>query len=215
MLNPKLKFCGNHSQQDIALAVQSRVSYIGVVFAESKRKVTARDVDKWIKAHPLQPKQKLVGLFVNASISEIASVLSHVSLDIIQLHGNETVEQVNMISKQVTVPLWKVIHHEPQAWLKMEQYAPFVDGFVIDSKVKGQWGGTGSTFDWSHLPSYIETGKKLARPTFIAGGIQASNIAELLAYQPDGIDVSSGIEENGKKSFERMKQIEERIELYE
>ncbi|WP_026673049.1 phosphoribosylanthranilate isomerase [Alkalihalobacterium bogoriense] len=214
-MNPKLKFCGNHSQQDIALAVQSRASFIGVVFAESKRKVTASDVAKWIKSHPLQREQKLVGLFVNASLEEITSVLSGVSLDIIQLHGNETIEQVEMLSKQLAVPLWKVIHHEQQAWLKMEQYAPFVDGFVIDSKVKGQWGGTGTTFDWSHLPSYIETGKKLARPTFIAGGIQPSNIAELLVYQPDGIDMSSGIEEKGKKSSELMKQIEERIESYE
>ncbi|MFV8828365.1 phosphoribosylanthranilate isomerase [Alkalihalobacterium sp. APHAB7] len=210
-MQTKLKFCGNHSLHDVNNVINSQAEYIGFVFAESKRKVTAEDVNSWLKSVPTNHTKRVVALFVNATISEIEEIVSKVPVDIIQCHGHETPELVQEIKQRVKKTIWKVIHHKEKAWQNMSDYAPFVDAFIIDSKVKGQWGGTGITFNWGHIPKYIEQGKSLQRPVFIAGGINPSNVDELLTYYPDGIDISSGIEKDGTKDKTLIKLIEERI----
>ncbi|WP_078553281.1 phosphoribosylanthranilate isomerase [Bacillus alkalicellulosilyticus] len=214
-MGPLLKYCGNHSLSDFEQSSQSKANYIGAVFVKSKRQVTATQLKQWLSKVDWNPEQKLVGLFVNPAIEELEYVLSEINLDIIQLHGAETVKEVELIKNNLDIPLWKVIHHEDGAWQTMKEYAPYVSAFVVDSKVKGHWGGTGQTFDWNHIPNYIKEGNRLGIPVFIAGGIHPENVAQLVAYQPDGIDVSSGIEQNGQKSLEQMKRLEERIENYE
>ncbi|WP_096200929.1 phosphoribosylanthranilate isomerase [Bacillus sp. FJAT-45350] len=214
-MRPLLKYCGNHSLADLQHVVKSNADYIGVVFAESKRRVTPLELFTWLAEVKLRPEQKLVGLFVNATFSEIENVISKIPLDIIQCHGNETVSVVRELKEKLNLPIWKVIHHDEEAVQTMEQYAPFVSAYVIDSKVKDQWGGTGQVFDWSHIPSYIDEGIHLNRPVFIAGGINGENVHELVAYQPDGIDISSGIEEDGSKSSVKMTEIEKRITEHE
>jgi phosphoribosylanthranilate isomerase len=73
---------------------------------------------------------------------------------------------------------------------------------------------TGVSFDWTYIPTYLNEGKKQGVPVFIAGGINPDNIEHVLDYQPDGIDVSSGIEENGRKSRKLIRQLEERMNRY-
>jgi phosphoribosylanthranilate isomerase len=214
-MSPLLKYCGNHSLTDIELSLKGRANYIGVVFAESKRKVTPCDVNEWLASVAWKPEKKLVGLFVNEEIEEIERVQTIVSLDVIQCHGNESVGYIKELKETIDLPIWKVIHHTEGAWETMEDYAPFVDSFVVDSKVRGEWGGTGTSFDWSHIPNYLQVGRKLNKTVFIAGGINPHNVGDLLAYHPDGIDLSSGIEIDGTKSEVEMKQLEEGIDKYE
>ncbi|WP_216829242.1 phosphoribosylanthranilate isomerase [Alkalihalobacterium elongatum] len=214
-MQTKLKYCGNHSIDDTKNVLNSNADFVGFVFAESKRKVKADDVNCWLKSVPFNHKKQIVALFVNATISEIEEVVSKIPVDIIQCHGHETPELVQQIKQRVNKPIWKVIHHKEEAWQEMLDYAPYVEAFIIDSKVKGQWGGTGITFDWGHIPKYIEQGKLLKRPVYIAGGINPNNVDELLTYQPDGIDISSGIEKDGIKDNALIEQIEERIKYYD
>ncbi len=214
-MRPLLKYCGNHSLSDLQQVRDSEADYVGVVFASSGRQVTATSLALWLNKVTLNNKQKLVGLFVNPTLEEITNVIKEVPLDIIQLHGTETPEFVAEIKEKCQLPLWKVIHHEIDALKKMEAYSSIVTAFVIDSKVKGAWGGTGITFDWSHIPTYIQEGRRLNLPVFIAGGINGENISDLLTYEPDGIDISSGIERNGMKDIDEMKRIEKRINNHE
>ncbi|WP_052366038.1 hypothetical protein [Geomicrobium sp. JCM 19055] len=81
----------------------------------------------------------------------------------------------------------------------MSAYAPIVDGFIVDAGTKTERGGTGQTFDWKKAPTYIHFAKQLNVPLYIAGGVHEHNVQQLLEMQPDGIDVSSGIETEGKK----------------
>lgn len=214
-MKPLLKYCGNHSYEDLLLAINSRANYIGVVFAKSKRQVEVIQLSKWLKQLNWPCDKKLVGLFVNEDIEQIINVTKTVPLHIVQCHGNESVDYIKKLSQKITLPIWKVIHHQENAWEKMDEYAPYVEGFVIDSKAKNAWGGTGISFDWSHIPKYLENGKQLKRTVFIAGGINPTNVEQLLKYSPSGIDLSSGIEEDGKKSAIKMAQLEERIENYD
>lgn len=216
MRQPQIKYCGNHSLQDLQCTVNSQADYIGVIFSrESKRCVSAGQVDDWLKSTPLKNRQKLVGLFVNATVKEIQAVLETAPLDIIQCHGSESAQQIEKIVAITKLPVWKAIHHDGDALERMRSYEGVAAGFIIDCKVKGQWGGTGKTFDWGSVPEYLKEAGRQGVPCFIAGGINADNVADLLSYQPDGIDVSSGIEKNGKKDGQEIRRLEERMNVSE
>ncbi|KIP20884.1 N-(5'-phosphoribosyl)anthranilate isomerase [Anoxybacillus ayderensis] len=205
-----LKYCGNRSLQDVQLVAKSEADYIGFVFAESKRKVKPQHVKRWLSVVQLETKQ-IVGVFVHPTMTSVASVLAHVPLSIIQCHGMETIQTVKQLKETFQLPVWKVIHHAPEAWTYMRAWKGIADGFVIDSGRKGAWGGTGISFDWRVVPYYMEEASRQGVPCFIAGGITPDNVEQLLMYEPFGIDMSSGIEENERKSEQKIKTIEQKV----
>lgn len=207
-----LKYCGNRSLQDVQRVAKSQADYIGFVFAESKRKVEPENVRRWLSGVELG-KKKIVGVFVHPTIVSVASVVEHVPLSIIQCHGMETMQTVKQLKETFQLPVWKVIHHAPEAWTYMCAWKGIADGFVIDSGRKGAWGGTGISFDWSVVPYYMEEATRQGVPCFIAGGITPNNVEQLLVYKPFGIDISSGIEENEHKSEQKIKQIEQKVKI--
>lgn len=206
-----LKLCGNHSLQDLQLSVNSGAPYIGIVFAESKRKVAPALCGEWLKQIEKGEEQKYVGVFVNPTLQEISHVLSHVPLDIIQFHGNESPEEIIEIKLSTDLTVWKAIHHNQNGLKKMKSYNRVADGYVIDSTVKGAWGGTGTSFDWESIPAYNKEAEAQGVQCLIAGGITPLNIDEILVYSPEGIDISSGIETNGSKDGNKIQVIMERL----
>ncbi|MCA1030511.1 phosphoribosylanthranilate isomerase [Bacillus timonensis] len=209
-----IKYCGITSLEDLQIVSPSTANLLGFIFAKSKREVTPQEVAGWIQKVSIKKKQ-LVGVFVNASLMEIDQVLKHVPLDIIQCHGTESVEQLKKIKSEFSIPVWKAIHHSANSIEKILSLGDVVDGYVIDTKVEGAWGGTGVAFDWKVIPDYARTFSELNLPYLIAGGITPDNIEELLTYNPLGLDVSSGIEENGKKSLNKINLMAERIGKYD
>jgi phosphoribosylanthranilate isomerase len=214
-LQPLLKLCGNHSLHDTNVSISSNADYIGFVFANSKRQVTNELVRDWIMTQKKIIDKQFVALFVNEDANSIQTTIKDLPIDIIQCHGNETPEQIAEIKKVTSLPVWKVIHHSNEALQDMQTYEGLVTGYIVDCKVGDQWGGTGISFDWSYIPHYVTEGKKQGVPVFIAGGIRPENVDKVLEYGPDGIDVSSGIEENGFKSSQLIMQLEERMNQYD
>lgn len=205
-----LKYCGHRSLSDLQKGAKSQADYLGLIFAESKRKVDAQQVSEWLNTVTLGGK-KLVGVFVNETMERISDVARIVPLSVIQCHGDESVEQVANVKAATGLPVWKAIHHEEGALAHMKQYASVVDGYVVDSRVRGAYGGTGVSFDWESVPVYLEEAARQGVPCFIAGGITLENVEQLLIYEPHGIDISSGIEEHGEKSAAKMKEIEKKV----
>ncbi len=214
MKSTLLKLCGNHSLQDLRLSVNSGAPYIGIVFAESKRKVDPALCGEWLKQIEKDKEQKYVGVFVNPTLQEISYVLSHVPLDIIQFHGNESPAEIIEIKLSTGLTVWKAIHHNQNGITKMKSFNRVVDGYVIDSKVKGAWGGTGASFDWESIPAYNKEAERQGVQCLIAGGITPQNVKEILTYSPQGIDISSGIETNGSKDGNKIQLIKERLKNY-
>src|SRR5690625_2750674 len=186
-MRPLLKLCGNHSANDEKKSLQSTCEYIGFVFAKSKRQVTNEQVQLWLRQNPPNETKRLVALFVNASIDEIEAAIFGLPIDIIQCHGNESVNELKLIKEKINKPIWKAIHHSDNSLDHMKSYAEVADGYVVDCKVGDQWGGTGVSFNWDYVPMYIEEGKRQRVPVFIAGGIHYKNVDKLLPYNPDGI----------------------------
>jgi phosphoribosylanthranilate isomerase len=210
----QIKYCGNKSLADLQITSKSNADYIGIIFAESKRQVKPIELKQWLTKVDIGTKQ-LVGVFVNSDVTEIIETLRYVPLSIIQCHGTETSENLMEIKAATNLPVWKVIHHQEQALNEMKGLSGIADGFVIDSKVKGLWGGSGKTFDWSFIPAYVEEARLQGVPCFIAGGINLGNIEELLKHRISAIDISSGIELNDKKSVEIITKIEEQVGNYD
>lgn len=210
-MSRSLKYCGNQSLEDVKTVAQSKADFLGFIFTtESKRTVRADDVASWLREVDIGNKQ-MVGVFVNPTLEEVASVLRVVKLDVIQLHGNESPTFIQELKDICGTKIWKALHHSAVVQEQMRGYGSLVDGFLIDSKVQGKWGGTGQTFAWEAVPTYMAVGKEVGVPVFVAGGVTADNIHELLAYEPDGIDLASGIEAAGKKSATIIAQLEERM----
>lgn len=210
MFKPLLKFCGVRTKEDLEIVTRSKADYIGFIFAESKRRVDPKVVKEWLASVDISSKQ-VVAVFVNPTIKEINEVLTVFPIDVIQLHGNESVSDIMELKKSYTGSVWKALHHHQQTLEELEIYKDVVDGFIIDSRIKGQWGGTGVSFDWSAIPNYIKFSEDHNKLCFIAGGVNETNIQKLLTYKPQGIDLSSGIEVNDKKSRDKINQIEERV----
>ncbi|MBB5172883.1 phosphoribosylanthranilate isomerase [Texcoconibacillus texcoconensis] len=211
MKQPMLKYCGHRSFDDYKRSVELGIEFIGIIFANSKRQVTAEAVANWQQNKPLRDTQKLVGVFVDEQVDYVIDIANVAKLDIIQCHGKENIVTLEKLKSQLSCSVWKTIHHGPDVCNEMKRYEGIVDAFLIDTSVKGMVGGTGVTFDWQYVPTYQNQAHELGVPCFIAGGVRPENVEQLLAYQPDGIDVSSGIETNEEKDEEKMIEVKEKV----
>ena len=201
----KVKICGLTRSEDIECANKVKPDFIGMVFyAKSKRAVTLEQAAQ-LKAQ-LAPSIKAVGVFVNAEIDFIAKLAQASIIDIIQLHGDEDADYITRLhqelaNKNVSVPIIKAIRvRSEESLLNLEQYQ--VDFFLFDTYKPGHYGGTGERFNLE-----LE-GVTIPKPYFIAGGLDASNVAQVIAANPKAfaVDVSGGVEDaaTGLKSPQKI-----------
>lgn len=199
----KVKICGLTRIEDIQCANKIRPDYIGMVFyPKSKRAVTLEQAAS-LKA-ALDKNIKTVGVFVNAELFFIAQLAQAGTIDVIQLHGDEDEAYIEQLRQQVApldVPIIKAIRvRSEESLLNLEQYQ--VDFFLFDTYKPGQYGGTGERFNLE-----LE-GVTIPKPYFIAGGLDASNVAQVIAENPHAyaVDVSGGVEDSatGLKDAQKM-----------
>lgn len=145
MEKPGLKYCGIHSLEDLKVTARSKADYLGFIFAESRRSADPEDVKRWCGKTDTAGK-KLVGVFVNENICRIAEIVKDAGLDVIQLHGDETEADIKRLKSMTDCEIWKALHHGDDTVQRMASFAPYIDGYVIDSSVKGLRGGTGVSF---------------------------------------------------------------------
>lgn len=203
MSSVAIKVCGIRRPQDLAACAELGVALIGLNFwAKSRRCVTAQQAEALLRDCPSGLRK--VGVFVNATPDEIRSVLDHVTLDVLQLHGDERLEDYAALG----VPLVQVIRVAgPEAMTTSR--SRLANHVLLDAAVPG-YGGAGERFDWSWASN--------ARATFgdgllLAGGLQAANVEEAIAcVRPWGVDVASGVEAApGEKDPARLRAFVEAV----
>lgn len=189
----KIKICGLQEAQHVAYASELGVDYIGFVFAPSSRQVSIERAKK-LREH-VGKEIKVVGVFVNPSETFVQEVIREVSLDIVQLHGEEEVA----LSERLAVPVWKAVSVRALDDIEQSKHFP-CERFVYDAPGRAYRGGSGETFDWSLM-------QDVPNEYILAGGLHAGNV-ELAIQQlnPWGVDVSSGVEREGRKDEERMRE---------
>ncbi|HOO28478.1 MAG TPA: phosphoribosylanthranilate isomerase, partial [Lachnospiraceae bacterium] len=190
----KIKLCGLSRDQDIFYANRLMPDYAGFVFCEkSSRSVTRRQA--FLLREKLHPSIKAVGVFVDETEETIRSLTVAGIIQLIQLHGGETEEEIRRL-REILDPQVKIIRafrtDSAEDVVKAQKSA--ADLVLVDHGP----GGTGQRFDWKLLAP-------LNRPFILAGGLHAGNAAEAVrTLKPYAVDVSSGIETDGKKDFEKM-----------
>ncbi|MTI65298.1 MAG: phosphoribosylanthranilate isomerase [Firmicutes bacterium] len=192
----KIKFCGLKRKEDILYVNKLKPDYVGFVFAKSKRQIDKYQARKLIAN--LDESIKKIGVFLNHKVEEVKEIAKFAKLDILQFHGDEEPGFCDGFEQTV----WKAFRIKDKNSLKkLDRY--MVDGFLLDTYVKDSYGGTGKRFNWD-----IVSGTNDDREVILAGGITCENIKKAIEeVKPNVIDVSSGIEVDGLKDFEKMKKI--------
>lgn len=194
----KIKICGITNKIDAVAAAGLGVDMLGFVFyAKSKRSVDpklARDI-----AGELPDSVMKVGVFVDEDKSKVLDIAADVSLDMLQLHGEETPEYCAELKKEYKV--MKAFRVKDRFSLKkVNDYS--ADYYLFDSYAKALAGGTGKTFDWKVLKDF-----EVLKPFILSGGLDPENVSKaIIEISPYGVDVSSGVESSpGKKDMELVK----------
>lgn len=199
MSEVKVKICGLRRTCDIDYVNELLPDYIGfLLWEKSKRAVTAAQAAEL--ASLLDKRIQKVGVFVNECLEEIVKVVSAGTIDIIQLHGDEDAKFCANLREQVNVPIVKAVRvRDEESFLGLEAYP--VDYFLFDTYTPGEYGGTGKRFDLR-----LGDEKYICKPYFVAGGLDAGNVHEVLAgTKATAVDVSGGVETDGFKDFAKIK----------
>ncbi len=189
----RIKICGVRTAADVAAVNLLLPDYVGFVFASgSKRFVISRQAEDLVRA--LDGRITPVGVFVDASLSDVAAAVRRGIVRMVQLHGSENEAFVSALRREVGVPIVKAFSMDDDDVLERAERSA-ADYILLDA---GR-GGTGRTFDWSRA-------RRLERPFFLAGGLNADNVgAALRDLRPFAVDMSTGVETDGAKDPEKMR----------
>jgi phosphoribosylanthranilate isomerase len=194
----KVKVCGITNLGDARVAANAGADAIGLVFAESPRRVSVERAKEIAAALPQDVLK--VGVFVDAGPEEVLRIAREVGLDYAQLHGDEPPEAVAEI-RGGGVGVMKALRvRNAEALAVIEQYG--ADLFLLDAWSAKARGGTGVRFDWELAKTLIGRDNIV-----VSGGLDPENVREAIEYfEPYGVDASSSLEERpGKKSGERVR----------
>jgi phosphoribosylanthranilate isomerase len=192
-----VKICGVTVPDDAAAVAAAGAHYVGInCWPESRRFVAPTRVALLAAAaRAVAPQIQVVGLFVDAYIDEIEQVDRDARFDILQLHGDEPIEQVRAIAARLGRAIWKAVPLGDEADLATVAFwasIPEVTAIVLDAPSAGR-GGSGKRIDPALAAAAVR-----AHPDarfVLAGGLAADNVAEAIAtIGPWAVDVASGVE---------------------
>jgi phosphoribosylanthranilate isomerase len=190
----KVKICGITDVEAAKVAVEAGADAIGLVFAESKRKVTIDQAKMIIDSLP--DRVLKVGVFVNEDRDTIEEIVQKTGLTMVQLHGDEEPE----VCKNFSIPVIKALGVSSKK--DCEKIQDFPCEYILLDSPKGKYrGGNGETFPWELVDPIAIKGKKL----IVAGGLNNENVSTAIqTLQPFMVDVSSGVETGGKKDHKKI-----------
>ncbi len=202
----KVKICGNTNPEDAKLAASLGADYLGLIFAESKRKITHETAQKIMRALP--DFKNFVGVFMNQPKKEAEEIIKKTGIKILQFHGEETALYCSSFMGK-GVQVIKTFRIKDEMSLKrIDEYD--VTSFLFDTYSKDEGGGSGKTFDWSLICDRPYVHEKL----FLAGGLNPENVCGAIRQiHPYAVDVASGVEKApGIKDPEKLKRFMQQVQ---
>ena len=192
----KIKICGLRRREDILAVNEAKPDYCGFIieFPSSFRSVTADEVREFVKE--LDPEIRPVGVFVNAPMELVRTLLDDGTLALAQLHGQEDESYIRELKTYTDKLIIKAFSIKTAEDIEKALQSP-ADYILLDQG----GGGTGKTFDWSLIP-------EIQRPFFLAGGIGASNLGQAIReIHPYAVDLSSSVETEKRKDPMKIRQV--------
>lgn len=191
----KVKICGISDTYTAIKAAEYGADALGFVFARSKRQVNVDQVKEIVSNIPNQVLK--VGVFVNETPEIIRNIKKSCQLDFVQLHGEENYYDYEEFSLQ----LIKAFGIKTERDVQMA--ANYPSEFLLLDSPKGKYaGGNGQIFNWNLINRHQFSNKKI----ILAGGLTEANVkTAITAVDPYMVDISSGVETNGKKDISKIK----------
>lgn len=189
----EVKICGIRDAAALDAAVEAGADYVGFVFfPPSPRVVTPAQAAALSARHAGGPVR--VGLFVDPTDDDLATVLAAVPLGMIQLQGEETPARAAAIRARFGIPVMKALGIGTEDdFAPVGAFAPVVDRFQFDAKAPPGAplpGGNAQPFEWR-----LMAGRAIPKPWQLAGGLTPGNVAEAIRISgAPAVDVSSGVE---------------------
>jgi len=181
-----VKICGLTRVEDAMAAVEYGADMIGLIFAESPRRVSLPESRRIALA--VGGRARLVGVFVDEDPETVIRTAEETGLDLVQLHGKESPEYCHSIPGEV-IKSFRVKDRDSLS--RIEDYRRSVSYVLLDTFIPGVAGGTGRTFDWS-LTAQMS---RHPVPWLLSGGISPENVSEAIQKcSPAGVDVAGGVE---------------------
>lgn len=200
-----IKICGIKTPEILSVTAGAGARFAGFVFVpESPRYIHPEQAR--LLSRQLPTGLRSVGLFMNPTDENLSHILGVVSLDFIQLHGDESPARVQAIKSRFQLPVIKAFAISAATDLdQVAAYVTVIDWILFDAKAPASSniaGGNGIAFDWTILK-----GKTFAKPWMLSGGLTPDNVAEALSIlKPDAVDVSSGVESTrGVKDAQKIR----------
>ncbi len=201
MQRVKVKICGLQEELHVRAAAEAGADYVGLVFAPSRRQVTAGQAVRLTSSlRDMPTRPVVVGVFVNETCQQVNALVEQCGLDMVQLSGDEGSDYC----ARVTRPIIRTIRVFPGATQSSleRRIQEFLQGeplealsFLLDTGGEEVYGGTGRAFDWRMAREVVAS-----HPVIVAGGLDPFSVNELLGeMHPYGVDVSSGVERDGRK----------------
>lgn len=202
-----IKVCGLQSLKDAQVAVLNGATHIGIICVPNRKRTISSDeaikISNWIHSRANDNNVKLVGVFQNQPIEDVMDLSLKYNLDIIQLHGDEDwLEFSDSIKKPIIKrcvfpqDCEKVLHINRLE--NPEKVLPLFDSAI---------GGTGELLDWNEIDNWAEKQDSKQVSFILAGGLTPENVNDAFkVHGVIGVDVSGGVETNGRKDHSKIKQ---------
>ena len=197
------KICGLKEKDSILCCEANNVDFFGLIFyKKSPRNISYKNARELIN-YATDLRITPVGVFVNQGINDLKDIINYLNLHYIQLHGDENQEYIDEIKNTFGIKIIKKFSIESEKDLVKVNQINNIDYLLFDYKPSSDElpGGNSKSFDWNLLKN-----AQIKLPWFISGGINESNIKNIKkTLNPNGIDLSSGVEESlGKKSNKKI-----------
>lgn len=200
----KIKICGITKEDDALFCAECGADFLGFIFVpDSPRYIApekAGEIASRLRESGHAPK--IVGVFLDASSDYIREISNVAGLDLVQLHGSETEDDIGALG----IPAIKTLHVGET--LPDTHLVPTAAWLLFDTYDERRSGGTGKRFEWSLLATY-----ERSKPFFLSGGLNPDNVvAAISMVRPDAIDVASGVEASpGVKDHAKVARLFERV----
>lgn len=188
-----VKICGINSAEAADAAARAGADFGGLVFHPKSPRHVMPDAARAL-AQRLRGRIRLAALLVDPRDEDIAHAMTHAVPDYIQLHGSENPARVSEVREKFGIPVIKALPIADEGdFANLAAYEEAADILLFDAKPPAnadRTGGHGAAFDWQLLRT-----RTITRPWFLAGGLNAENVARAIAAaNAPGVDVSSGVE---------------------
>jgi phosphoribosylanthranilate isomerase len=200
-----IKICGLRTPEALDVALESGADLVGFVFFPPSPRNLGLEAARTLGAQ-VKGRAGKVALTVDATDEALYGIVNALKPDMLQLHGNESLERVAVVRSRFGLPVMKALPIAERADLSpVRLYAKVADRLLFDARAPEaatRPGGLGTPFDWTLL-----AGLDAGVPFMLSGGLDAGNVAEAIRITgAPGVDVSSGVERKpGEKDMDKIR----------